>query len=92
MNIDKIKNKAKFVLDDDNYNRLVRCLDQNKIDYARLLLDQISEEVEFKLAHSKENDKEELLQELKNLNTIESEIFNLYVEEYEGEQIKYVAK
>ena len=92
MNIDKIKNKAKFVLDDDNYNRLVRCLDQNKIDYARLLLDQISEEVEFKLAHSKENDKEELLQELKNLNTIESEIFNLYVEEDEGEQIKYVAK
>ena len=90
MNIDK--NKAKFVLDDYNYNRLVRCLDQNKIDYARLLLDQISEEVEFKLAHSKENDKEELLQELKNLNTIESEIFNLYVEEYEGEQIKYVAK
>ena len=92
MNVDKIKNKAKFVLNDVYYKILVSCLEQNKINSARLLIDQLIEEVEFKINCTNDSVKEELLQELKNLNTIESEIFNLYTEEDEGEQIKQVVR
>lgn len=92
MNIDKIKNKAKFVLDDSDYKKLVDSLEQNKLHVARVLIDELHDNATLQLASCADEECEQIFKEMNLLEQIESEIFNLYVEEDEGEQIKHVIR
>ena len=92
MNIDKIKNKAKFVLDDSDYKKLVDSLEQNKIHKARILIDEMYDKTALQLSSCTDEECEQVIKEMNLLEEIESEIFNLYVEEDEGEQIKHVIR
>ena len=92
MNIYKIKNKAKFVLDDSDYKKLIDSLEQNKIHTARILIDEIHDKVALQLTSCADEECEQVIKEMNLLEEIESEIFNLYVEEDEGEQIKHIIR
>lgn len=92
MNIDKIKNKAKFVLDDSDYKKLVDSLEQNEIHTARILIDELHDNVTLQLSSCADEEYEQVIKEMNLLEEIESEIFNLYVEEDEREQIKHIIR
>ena len=63
-------------------------INQNELNRARLHINDLIDELELKIESSSEYDKTVLYEEFYNLKQIEDEIFNLYVEEDEGEQIK----
>ena len=92
MNIDKIKNKAKFVLDDSDYTKFVNFLNEGELNFARIMIDNLADNLELTLSCCQDSETEEILKEIELFNQIESEIFNLYVEEDEGEQIKQIVK
>ena len=76
----KIKNLASLCLSNHQFN--------NELNRARLHINDLIGELELTIESSSEYDKTILNEELYNLKQIENEIFNLYVEEDEGEQIK----
>jgi len=86
--INKIKNLAKFVLDEEEYNLLETYLIVNNLHYARIMIDELIEKNELFLQFSKYRDSEEIKDDILKLKQIEAEIFNLYEKEYEREQIK----
>jgi hypothetical protein len=86
--INKIKNLAKFVLDEEEYNLLETYLIVNNLHYARIMIDELIEKNELFLQFSKYKDSEEIKDDILKLKQIEAEIFNLYEKEYEREQIK----
>jgi hypothetical protein len=92
MNIDKIKNKAKFVLDDFHYTKFVNFLNEGEVNSARIMIDELCDDLERRLNYCEDSEFEEILKEIELFNQIESEIFNLYVEEDEGEQIKQIIR
>ena len=84
----KIKDLASLCLSNRDYNKLSNLLNQNELNRARLYINDLIDELELKIESSSEYDKTVLYEEFYNLKQIEDEIFNLYVEEDEGEQIK----
>lgn len=84
----KIKDLASLCLSNKDYNKLSNLLNQNELNRARLYINDLIDELELTIESSSEYDKTILNEELYNLKQIENEIFNLYVEEDEGEQIK----
>ena len=84
----KIKDLASFCLSNRDYNKLSNLLNQNELNRARLYINDLIDELELKIESSSEYDKTVLYEEFYELKQIEDEIFNLYVEEDEGEQIK----
>lgn len=84
----KIKDLASFCLSNRDYNKLSNLLNQNELNRARLHINDLIDELELKIESSSEYDKTVLYEEFYELKQIENEIFNLYVEEDEGEQIK----
>lgn len=84
----KIKDLASFCLSNKDYNKLINLLNQNELNKARLYINDLIDELELKIESSSEYDKTVLYEEFYGLKQIEDEIFNLYVEEDEGEQIK----
>lgn len=88
MKLIKIKSLASSVLSDSDYKKLIRYLTYQKLTEARFFIENIIDELELKINSSSDDEMSELLLEMENLNKIESEIFNLYVREDEGEQIK----
>lgn len=89
----KIKEIAKIVLDDSEYNILNNALDNNQLSSARLLIDSILEAKEFECNSIDDSfEKDILLTEIKNLDSILDNILNLYEEEYEREQIKHTTR
>ena len=84
----KIKDLASLCLSNNDYNKLSNLLNQNELNRARLYINDLIDELELKIESSSEYDKTVLYEEFYKLKQIEDEIFNLYVEEDEGEQIK----
>ena len=84
----KIKNLASLCLSNHQFNKINNLLNQNELNKARLYINDLIDELELTIESSSEYDKTILNEELYNLKQIENEIFNLYVEEDEGEQIK----
>jgi hypothetical protein len=84
----KIKDLASLCLNNKDYNKLSNLLNQNELNRARLYINDLIDELELKIESSSEYDKTVLYEEFYGLKQIEDEIFNLYVEEDEGEQIK----
>ena len=84
----KIKNLASLCLSNHQFNKINNLLNQNELNRARLYINYLIDELELTIESSSEYDKTILNEELCNLKQIENEIFNLYVEEDEGEQIK----
>ena len=84
----KIKNLASLCLSNHQFNKINNLLNQNELNKARLYVNDLIDELELTIESSSEYDKTILNEELYNLKQIENEIFNLYVEEDEGEQIK----
>ena len=84
----KIKNLASLCLSNKDYNKLSNLLNQNELNRARLYINDLIDELELKIESSSEYDKTVLYEEFYKLKQIEDEIFNLYVKEDEGEQIK----
>ena len=84
----KIKNLASLCLSNHQFNKINNLLNQNELNRARLYINDLIDELELTIESSSEYDKTILNEELCNLKQIENEIFNLYVEEDEGEQIK----
>ena len=84
----KIKNLASLCLSNHQFNKINNLLNQNELNRARLYVNDLIDELELTIESSSEYDKTILNEELYNLKQIENEIFNLYVEEDEGEQIK----
>lgn len=84
----KIKNLASLCLSNHQFNKINNLLNQNELNRARLYINDLIDELELTIQSSSEYDKTILNEELCNLKQIENEIFNLYVEEDEGEQIK----
>lgn len=88
MNLEKIKNVAQLVLDDNDFNKLINYLIIGKIHSARIMIDDIIENNELLLEVSSLIDVQDIRQDITNLKLIESEIFNLYERDDEREQIK----
>ena len=88
----KIKNLASLCLSNHQFNKINNLLNQNELNKARLYVNDLIDELELTIESSSEYDKTILNEELYNLKQIENEIFNLYVEEDEGEQIKQSIK
>ena len=84
----KIKDLASLCLSNKDFNKLSNLLNQNELNRARLYINDLIDELELTIESSSEYDKTILNEELYNLKQIENEIFNLYVKEDEGEQIK----
>ena len=84
----KIKNLTSLCLSNHQFNKINNLLNQNELNRARLYINDLIDELELTIESSSECDKTILNEELYNLKQIENEIFNLYVEEDEGEQIK----
>ena len=84
----KIKDLASLCLSNKDYNKLNNLLNQNELNRARLYINDLIDELELKIESSSEYDKTILYEEFYKFKQIEDEIFNLYVEEDEGEQIK----
>ena len=84
----KIKNLASLCLSNHQFNKINNLLNQNELNRARLYINYLIDELELTIESSSEYDKTILNEELCNLKQIENEIFNLYVEEDEGKQIK----
>ena len=84
----KIKDLASLCLSNHEFNKLNNLLNQNKRNSVRLYINDLIDELELKMESSSTCDKSILSEEFCNLKQIENEIFNLYVEEDEGEQIK----
>ena len=84
----KIKDLASLCLSNHEFNKLNNLLNQNKRNSVRLYINDLIDELELKMESSSTYDKSILSEEFRNLKQIENEIFNLYVEEDEGEQIK----
>ena len=84
----KIKNLASLCLSNRQFNKINNLLNQNELNRARLYVNDLIDGLELTIESSSEYDKTILNEELYNLKQIENEIFNLYVEEDEGEQIK----
>lgn len=92
MNLEKIKNAAQLVLDDNDFNKLINYLIIGKINSARIMIDNIIENNELLLEVSSLVDLQDIKQDIKNLKLIESEIFNLYEKDDEREQIKQLVR
>ena len=84
----KIKDLSSLCLSNKDYNKLNNLLNQNELNKARLYINDLIDELELKIESSSEYDKTILYEEFYKFKQIEDEIFNLYVEEDEGEQIK----
>ena len=85
----KIENIAKIVLTDDEYILLNKYLSNKQLNSARLFIDEILTDKELTLdLIDNYNERSDIITEIQNLDTILDEIFNLYEEEDEREQIK----
>lgn len=85
----KIKNLALLCLNTSEFNTLSNYLNNNKIDRARIFIDDLIEDQEENLQISHKFDKQDNLTSLNSLKQLENEIFNLYVEgDDERKQIK----
>lgn len=89
--INKIKNIAKFVLDEEEYNLLQTYLLINNLNHARIMIDELIEKNELFLEFEQYKNSEEIRNDILKLKQIEAEIFNLYMmKEDEREQIKNI--
>lgn len=88
----KIKELSKLILSDDQYTKLKFYLNQNdftNLNKARILVEDILNDAETDLECSKDEfDKMVLLTQVQDLDKLLDEIFNLYEEDNEREQIK----
>jgi ribosome-interacting GTPase 1 len=85
----KIKNIAKIVLNDFEYSKLNELLKNKKLNSARIYIESLINEIEDILEFTENySERSQLIENLNKLDTILDEIFNLYEEEDEGEQIK----
>lgn len=89
MNLNIIKNLAIFVLEDNDFNKLMNYLSNNQLNDARLLIERIMDEVELNFTTSNEDSSAVYINHYNQLRKIENEIFNLYeVINEERKQIK----
>ena len=85
----KIKNIAKIVLSDFEYSKLNKLLKNKKLNSARIYVESLINEIEDTLEFTEIYfERSQLIENLKKLDTILDEIFNLYEEDDEKEQIK----
>ena len=84
----KIKNLASLCLSNKDYNKLSNLLNQNELNRARLYVDNLIEKLEYQIENDPDWSNDGNKTDIVYLKQIEDEIFNLYVEEDEGEQIK----
>lgn len=88
----KIKELSKLILSDDQYTKLKFYLNQNdftNLNKARILVEDILNDVENDLEFTQnEADRTVLLKQVQDLDKLLDEIFNLYEEDNEREQIK----
>lgn len=88
----KIKELSRLILSDDQYTKLKFYLNQNdftNLNKARILVEDILNDAETDLECSKDEfDKMVLLTQVQDLDKLLDEIFNLYEEDNEREQIK----
>ena len=84
----KIKDLASLCLSNYEYNKLSNLLNQNELNRARLYVDNLIEKLVYQIENDSDwsNDGNKI--DIIYLKQIEDEIFNLYVKEDEGEQIK----
>lgn len=89
----KIKSLAQLYLSNQEFNTLSSYLNNNKIDKARIYIDELLENEEEFLECSHKFEKQEHFNRIQNLLKIENEIFNLYVDDDdERKQIKQFIK
>lgn len=84
----KIKDLASLCLSNYEYNKLSNLLNRNELNKARLYVDNLIEKLVYQIENDSDwsNDGNKI--DIIYLKQIEDQIFNLYVEEDEGEQIK----
>ena len=70
MNLEKIKNVAQLVLDDNDFNRLINYLIIGKINSARIMIDNIIENNELLLEVSSLIEVQDIKQDITNLKLI----------------------
>lgn len=93
MDLKAIKNLAIFVLEDNEFNKLMNYLSNNQLNDARLLIERLMDETELNLITSEDNTASVYINHYGQLRKIESEIFNLYeVIDEEGKQIKQFSR
>jgi hypothetical protein len=87
---ENIKNYASLALDDEQFKHLNSLLQNNKLNRARLFVENCMDEIELEMSISEVNDSAVLETQLNYAKKLEDEIFNLFVEEEndEGKQIK----
>lgn len=90
--INKIKNLAKFVLDEEEYNLLNTYLVLENFSEALTVINELIEKNELFLQFTMYKDSETIKDDLLKLKQIENEIFNLYSENNERKQIKQFIK
>lgn len=87
--IKKLKILAQNCLNDDEFKNLYYYLNNNKLDKARVYIDNLLEDEEEFLNSSHKLEKQEHFDRVEGLLKIEDEIFNLYVDDdEERKQIK----
>ena len=84
----KIKNLASLCLNNHEFNELNNLLTKNQLNKARLYIDNLIEKLEYQIENDPDWSNDGNKTDIVYLKQIEDEIFNLYVEEDEGEQIK----
>ena len=84
----KIKDLASLCLSNYEYNKLSNLLNLNELNKARLYVDNLIEKLEYQIENTPDWSNDGNKTDIVYLKQIEDEIFNLYVEEDEGEQIK----
>ena len=84
----KIKDLTSLCLNNHEFNELNNLLTKNQLNKARLYIDNLIENIEYQIENDPDwaNDGNKI--DIIHIKQIENEIFNLYVEEDEGEQIK----
>lgn len=84
----KIKDLASLCLSNYEYNKLSNLLNQNELNRARLYVDNLIEKLVYQIENDPDWSNDGNKTDIVYLKQIEDEIFNLYVKEDEGEQIK----
>lgn len=84
----KIKNLASLCLSNYEYNKLSNLLNRNELNKARLYVDNLIEKLEYQIKNDSDWSNDGNKTDIIYLKQIEDQIFNLYVEEDEGEQVK----
>ena len=84
----KIKDLASLCLNNHEFNELNNLLTKNQLNKARLYIDNLIENIEYQIENDPDWANDGNKRDIIHIKQIENEIFNLYVEEDEGEQIK----